>query len=104
MATTVNEGNGQVIEAGSNFTLNQKIYVAFSVHTGPQPGAVCLSWYLNNTHMGDYSLGLGANKQYSAYTYFWLKNSGPGYVDVSWASSQACTDKQLAQHLTFAIN
>ncbi len=103
MASTVVETTGEVNQYATEFTTHQKVYVTFTVHAGATAGAVCLSWYVNNTYNNHYEFDVKANASYSAYSYALFNTAGPGSVEIAWASSMACADKQLAQHVTFTI-
>ncbi len=104
MASKINESTGQATQYTTNFTVNQRIYVTFALNTGYQGGAVCIRWYLNNQHNSDYAFPVAKNQFYNSYAYTSMSNPGNGYVEVSWASTVACTDEALAQHATFTIS
>ncbi len=106
MASVVNENTAQVLQYATNFATTQKIYVTFALNTGAQGGAVCFRWYLNNQYLKgfDYAFGVEKNLFYNSFSYARMATPGTGYVEVYWASTVACTDKLLAQHVTFTVS
>jgi hypothetical protein len=104
MASAINASTGQATQYTTNFTVNQKIYVTFALKTGNQGGAVCIQWYLNNKYMSDYAFPVANNQFYNSYAYTSISNPGNGYVEVYWASTVACRDEALAQHVTFTVS
>ncbi|WP_126595183.1 hypothetical protein [Dictyobacter aurantiacus] len=103
----VNTQNGQPLQPTQTFRLGQLVYVTMVVHQPAYNGAICLSWSVNNQA---YPYASPANPggatylaQTSAYFYYKPGTTGPGFVDIYWASSTACTDKVLVQHLPFTI-
>ena len=103
MASLINEASGQVQQYSTTFKQQQKIYVSFAIHTSTQIGAVCLQWFMNNQYVTHYEFAVASNTDYTAFSYAWMPTTGPGYVELSWASSMACADKKLAQHVTFTV-
>jgi hypothetical protein len=106
MASVVNEKTGQVLQYGTNFAVNQKIYMTFALNTGTQGGAVCFRWYLNNQYLKgfDYAFGVEKNLFYNSFSYARMATPGAGNVEVYWASTVACTDKLLAQRVAFTVS
>jgi hypothetical protein len=105
MASAVNENTAQATQYATNFTANQNIYVTFTLNTGNQGGAVCLRWYMNNQYVNHYEFAaVGKNLTYNSYSFTSMSTPGTGYVEVYWASTAACTDKLLAQHVTFMVS
>jgi hypothetical protein len=100
MASDVNIKSAQPLQKTTKFAVNQRIYVTFSVHADT-PGAACLSWYLNGKKIIDFPMHVGPIAY--EYSYAYIGASGPAYVEISWASSTACTDKILAQHVDFTV-
>jgi hypothetical protein len=107
MASSVSS-TGQLLQASSNFTVGQTIYVTMTVHQIAYPGTICLNWYINNrlvtpftysANPGDLSL-----PQSNAYFYIQPTAAGPGYVEIYWASTTSCTDETLAQRVTFTVS
>lgn len=104
MANAINQGTGQATAYATNFTPNQRIYVTFALNTGSQGGAVCLIWYLNSQYISQYAFPVGKNQLYNSYSYNSMTSAGSGYVEIYWASTVACTDKLLAEHVTFTVS
>jgi len=104
MASAVNENTAQATQYATNFTANQNVYVTFALNTGNQGGAVCFRWYMNNQYVNHYEFAVGKNLTYNSYSYTSMSTPGSGYVEVYWASTVACTDKLLAQHVTFTVS
>jgi hypothetical protein len=104
MATAIDETTGQATQYATNFTTNQKIYVAFSLNTGSQSGAVCLLWYMNTQYVSQYEFPVQKNQLYNSYSFNSVSNPGTGYVEIYWATTSACTDKLLAAHVTFTVS
>lgn len=86
----------------STFKVHATIYVVFTIHSGGQAGAICLKWYLNGQHSFDYAFPVGAHTT-ASYGEAMFDLPGSGYVELYWASSKACTDETLAQHVNFTI-
>ena len=101
-ASTVNTYSAQATQPATTFKTNQLVYVTFAVHTGGVSGAACLTWYLNHTVVASY--GLGVRPTTNAYSYARLTSPGAAYVEIYWASTRACTDKVLAQHVDFTVS
>jgi hypothetical protein len=102
MASQINTQTTQPTQLSTTFMVNQKIYVTFQLHPAGQSGAVCLLWYLNGRQVTGYNFAVG---QYSSgsYSYAIYGGSGTGTVEVYWASSTSCADKQLAQRVNFTV-
>jgi hypothetical protein len=103
MASSVIEDTGQVVQYATEFPVNQKVYVTFTVHAGMKPGAVCLSWYVNNAYDNHYEFAVNPNASYDAFSYVWFHKTGPAYVEIAWADTIDCTNKQLAQRVDFTV-
>ncbi|HEX6482463.1 MAG TPA: hypothetical protein VF043_26775 [Ktedonobacteraceae bacterium] len=101
-ASAINLKTAQPIQLSTTFTVNQKIYVTFHLHPQGQSGAACLLWYLNSNQVTTYDFPV---TQYSSasYSYAIYGATGAGAVEVYWASSTSCADKQLAQRLDFTV-
>lgn len=104
MANEINESTGQATQYATNFTVNHRIYVTFALNTGIQGGAVCLIWYMNSQYISQYAFPVGRNQLYNSYSYNSMSSAGAGYVEIYWASTVACTDKLLAEHVTFTVS
>jgi hypothetical protein len=102
MGSSLILNTAQLSQATTTFTVNQKIFVTFMVHSLNTGGAVCLNWYVNQKQFSQFSFAVGAGSQH-AYSYAFAGSAGPGSVSISWASSTDCTDKMLAQVVTFTI-
>jgi hypothetical protein len=102
MASQINTKTAQPTQLSTTFMVNQKIYVTFQLHPAGQSGAVCLLWYLNGRQVTGYNFAVG---QYSSdsYSYAIYGGAGTGTVEVYWASSTSCADKQLAQRVNFTV-
>jgi len=104
MASEINESTGQATQYATNFTVNHRIYVTFALNTGNQGGAVCLIWYMNKQYISQYAFPVGKNQLYNSYSYNSMSSAGSGYVEIYWASTVACTNKLLAEHVTFMVS
>jgi hypothetical protein len=93
---------GQPTDNTTTFKPGQRIYITFASHS-TTAGAYCLVWYINSKPATDFSFKLKEGNL-RAYSYVTLQGKGPAYVELSWASSEACTDKQLAQRLDFTLD
>ena len=102
MASVVNTCTAQPLQTTTIFKINRRIYVTFSIHPDGKNGAVCLFWYLNNRNIAQYpfEVTVGAKAAYSYATY---GAPGTANVDIYWASTTACSDKILAQHVNFTV-
>ena len=102
MASTVNTTTAQPLLLTTTFKINQKIYVTFDIHPNGKNGAVCLYWYLNNKSVTQFPFGVTASAK-AGYSYAIYGGTGPAYVDIYWASTISCSDKILAQHVSFTV-
>jgi hypothetical protein len=104
MASEINASIGQATQYATNFPVNHRIYVTFALNTGSQGGAVCLIWYMNSQYISQYAFPVGKNLLYNSYAYNSMSRAGSGYVEIYWASTVACMDKLLAEHVTFTVS
>jgi hypothetical protein len=102
MASAVNINTAQPLILTTIFKVNQKIYVTFYINPGGKSGAVCLYWYLNNKSVTQFPFAVTANAK-AGYSYAIYGGTGPAYVEIFWASTTSCSDKILAQHVTFTV-
>jgi hypothetical protein len=102
MASQINTQTAQPTQLSTTFTVNQKIYVTFQLHPAGQSGAVCLLWYLNSRQVTGYNFAVSQNTS-ASYSYAIYGGTGTGAVEVYWASSSSCADKQLAQRVNFTV-
>lgn len=103
MASAVS--GGLPTQVTTDFKVSQQINVTFMVHPAGQSGAVCLLWYLNSQEVTQYAFQVGAYRTARpASSYAILGGAGTGTVELYWASTTACADKQLAQRLTFNVS
>lgn len=86
----------------TTFKVHTTFYVAFTINTGGQAGAVCTRWYLNGQFAFKYSIPVSAHTT-TSYGKTIIDSPGSGYVELYWASSQDCTNEVLAQRIDFAI-
>lgn len=102
MASAIDPKTEKPTQLATSFKINQKIYVTFQLHPAGQSGAACLLWYLNGSQVTSYDFAVG---QYSSasYSYATYGTTGAGAVEVYWASSTSCSDKQLAQRVDFTV-
>ncbi len=100
--SSVQPSASQPAVPATTFKVHSTIYVDFNINTGGKAGAVCLKWYLNGQHSFDYAFPLGAHTT-ASYGEAMFDQTGSGYVELYWASSKACTDETLAQHVDFTI-
>lgn len=101
MASAVNFNTAQPLQTTTTFKANHKVYVTFNLPAGKN-GAVCLYWYLNTKYIAQYPFAVTPNDK-AGYSYAIYGGSGPAYVDIYWASTTACSDKILAQHVNFTV-
>jgi hypothetical protein len=102
LASAVNTRTAQPMTPATSFKVRQQIFVTFTVHPGGHAGAVCLRWFLNNQYYSHYEFPVDATTQ-PAYSYTFAGVPGPGYVQIYWASTVACTDRLLAQQANFTV-
>jgi hypothetical protein len=102
MASAVNTTMAFPTQETSNFKVNQRIYVTFSVHTKTS-GTICLLWYLNNQRFTDWNYPLQAIS-IPIYSYAIAGNPGNGYVEIYWATQPSCANKILAQRVNFTVS
>ena len=102
MANAVNINTAQPLLPTTTFKVNQKIFVTFNIHPDGKSGAVCLYWYLNNKSVTQFPFAVTANAK-AGYSYAIYGGTGPAYVEIFWASTTSCSDKILAQHVTFTL-
>lgn len=102
MASLVNTIAAQPIQATTAFKVNQKIYVTFNIHPDGKNGAVCLYWYLKNKNVTQFPFAVTSNAT-AGYSYAIYGGTGTAYVEIYWASTAACSDKILAQHVNFTV-
>lgn len=102
MASAINFNTAQPIQTTTTFKVNQRIYVTFEIHPNGKSGAICLYWFLNNHTVTQYPFSVTAAAR-AAYSYAIYGGTGNGYVEIYWASTTACSDRILAQHVTFTV-
>ncbi len=102
MASAVNINTAQPLQTTIIFQVNKKIYVTFAIHPNGKSGAVCLYWYLNSHNITQYPFTVTDTAK-AGYSFAVYGGTGAAYVDIYWASTIACSDKILAQHVTFTV-
>ena len=102
MASTINFNTAQPIQTTTTFKVKQRIYVTFAIHPNGKSGAICLYWYLNNHAVTEFPFPVTAAAS-AAYSYAIYGGRGNGYVEIYWASTTACSDRMLAQHVPFTV-
>ncbi|WP_052887833.1 hypothetical protein [Thermogemmatispora carboxidivorans] len=102
LASAVNTQTGQPTQVMTTFKTNQAIYVTFALHPHGQAGAVCVYWYLNGNSVTNFAFPVRPYSQ-TGYSYAIYGQPGTGSVDLYWASTTQCTDRVLAQHVTFTV-
>ncbi|WP_069804279.1 hypothetical protein [Thermogemmatispora onikobensis] len=102
LASAVNAQTGQPTQVTTTFKTNQAIYVTFGLHPHGQAGAVCVYWYLNGNSVTNFAFPVRPYSQ-TGYSYAIYGQPGTGSVDLYWASTTQCTDRVLAQHVTFTV-
>lgn len=106
IGTTINMNTVEIVQPTKDFKAGQRIYITMNVNSIGYQGAVCLDWYVQNAFLTNYAFPTIADPNLphsTAWSYATSMRRGPGYVNVSWASSVACTDKVLAQKVDFNI-
>jgi hypothetical protein len=104
LASVFNEQTGQIIQTATSFKVNQKIYIVLRLHPGTNSHAVCLNWYLNDQSVNKFPLEVDPYSNYNYYSYTMMSTTGNGYVEISLASTTACTDAIVAKKLPFTIS
>ena len=102
MASMVNINTAQPLQTTTTFKVNQKIYVTFAINPNGKNGAVCLFWYLNNRIVTQFPFAVTSSAR-AGYSYAIYGGTGAAYVEIYWASTITCSDKILAQHVTFTV-
>jgi hypothetical protein len=102
MASAIDQTSARPITVATTFQVGQRVYITFNLHPEGHTGAVCLLWYQNGKFSSQFEFGVSSINT-TAYSYTYYHSTGPAYVELYWASSTACTDKQLAQRITFTI-
>jgi hypothetical protein len=102
IGSEINNNTAQIITQSTTFQVNQKIYVTFQVHTGDQLGAACLLWHWGNNSQTHFEFTLQGSTG-AAYSFMPAVASGKGNVEIYYASTTACTDKMLAQSISFTV-
>jgi len=102
MASEVNTNTAQPLQVTAMFRVSQRIYVTFDIHPSGNNGAVCLVWHLNNQVVTQFPFAVTASAR-AGYSYAVYGATGAGYVEIYWASSVACSDELLAQHVNFTV-
>lgn len=102
MASAINFNTAQPIQITTTFKVNQRIYVTFAIQPNGKSGAICLYWFLNNHAVTQFPFPVTAAAR-AAYSYAIYGSTGNGYVEIYWASTTACSDRILAQHVTFTV-
>jgi hypothetical protein len=101
MAVAVNTATAQPEQLSTTFTVNQKIYVTFSILPNGKNGTVCLSWFLNNHPVTHFFFAAGTAD--SGYSYAIYGGTGRGYVQIAWANSNSCNNALLAEQVNFSV-
>ncbi|GAC1361171.1 MAG: hypothetical protein NVS2B12_06580 [Ktedonobacteraceae bacterium] len=107
IGSIMNMNRLEITQATRDFKVGQRIYITMNVNRAGYQGAVCLDWYVQNTFFTHYAFPTFADPSLphsTAWSYTASGRVGAGYVNVSWASSTACTDKVLAQRVDFTID
>jgi len=101
MSSNVDLNTALASQATTTFTVNQKVFVTFMLHP-PSSGAVCLLWSIDQKQFSQFAFPVDAVSQH-AYSFAFPRSAGQGQVNLYWASSTTCTDKQLAQTVNFTV-
>ncbi|GCE48817.1 hypothetical protein EI42_04276 [Thermosporothrix hazakensis] len=101
LGSSVDRTSARITVPATSFRLGQTVYITMAVHP-ERPGALCLYWYINNSLL--HYLPYEASNASISY-WFAVKPAvmGNGSVEVYWASTPACIDKQLAYRGSFNI-
>ncbi len=102
----INMTSVEIVQPTKDFQAGQRIYITMNVNSIGYQGAVCLDWYVQNAFLTHYAFPTTADPSLphsTAWSYATSMRRGPGYVNVSWASSVACTDKVLSQKVDFNV-
>jgi len=102
MASSINTTSAQPLQTASSFAVGQKIFVTFDIHPNGKSGAVCLAWYSNNHPVNQFAFPVSASAG-AGYSYDIYGATGSAYVQISWASTTACSDALLAQQVSFTV-
>jgi hypothetical protein len=96
-----NDLNGT--QPSTDFKVNRTIYVVLSLHPGDTSRAVCLNWYLNDQLIKNFAFDVNPTYNYHYYSYTTIPTTGSGRVDISLASTTACTDAIMTKKLAFTV-
>lgn len=102
MAESVDKATLEPKNPTTTFKVGSSMYVVFHLHPPSQGGAVCSYWYLGGKQVTSYPFSVKGTQQ-ASYTFATYGSPGDAYVDLYWASSKSCSDKVLAQHVTFTV-
>lgn len=101
-ASAINTTTIEPLQLTSTFKVHQQIFVVFSLHPQGQTGAVCLLWYVNGQQFNHYQFPVTSLEQ-PGYSYTYANSPGAASLEIYWASTTTCADKQLAQRVTFTV-
>ncbi|WP_201386578.1 zinc ribbon domain-containing protein [Ktedonobacter sp. SOSP1-52] len=101
MAHSVDMQTAKPTDTGDTFQAGQKMYVTFGLPAG-KGGAACLQWYIGDQQFATYPIAVKATST-RTYSYAITGGKGQGHVEIYWASSTACSDKQLAQKVNYTV-
>jgi hypothetical protein len=104
LSTAVLSDDFNVIQPLTDFKVNEKIYVVLSLNAGGNSRAVCLNWYLNDQSVNKFAFEIDPTGSYNYYSYTIMTITGRGRVDISLASTTACTDAIMAKKLNFTVS
>ncbi len=105
MASAVNETTALPITLTTNFKVSQQMFLALTLNSRGNSGAICMLWYINNQHLSadDFAIDVTPASVY-AFTYIYPSVAGTGYVEINWASTGKCTDITLVQRVSFTVS
>jgi len=92
------------IQPLTDFKVNQTIYVVLTLHPGGTSHEVCLNWFLNDLLVKKFAFAVDPTSNYHYYSYTTMLTTGSGYVEISLASTTACSDDILAKKLYFTVS
>lgn len=101
MAHDVDTQSAKPVNPGDTFQAGDKMYLTFDLPAG-KSGAACLQWYIGDQQFATYPIDVKATST-RTYSYAITGGKGQGHVEIYWASSPTCSDKQLAQKVNYTV-
>src|SRR5215471_8008379 len=104
MASAI-DNNFNPTTLSTTFSVNQKVYVTYSINTGGQTGCALSKWYLNGKPDSTSTpLKIQADFDHGFFRNTGFANAGNGAVELYWGIQADCSDAQLASFTTFTVS